>query len=45
MVAASVLGIFAVPAVFYLVERWSATARERFLAPSSQPGAEGEQNA
>jgi HAE1 family hydrophobic/amphiphilic exporter-1 len=45
MVAASVLGIFAVPAVFYLVERWSATARDRFLAPSSQPGAEGEQNA
>jgi HAE1 family hydrophobic/amphiphilic exporter-1 len=45
MVAASVLGIFAVPAVFYLVERWSATARKRFLAPSSQSGPEGEQNA
>ena len=47
MAAASVLGIFAVPAVFYLVERWSATGRERFLTPSSQHGAspEGEQNA
>jgi HAE1 family hydrophobic/amphiphilic exporter-1 len=47
MTAASVLGIFAVPAVFYLVERWSAMGRERFLAPSSQHGAstEGEQNA
>ncbi len=45
MVAASVLGIFAVPAIFYLVERWSATARERSLAPSPQPGPEGEQNA
>jgi HAE1 family hydrophobic/amphiphilic exporter-1 len=47
MTAASVLGIFAVPAVFYLVERWSAMGRERFLAPSSQHDAskEGEQNA
>jgi HAE1 family hydrophobic/amphiphilic exporter-1 len=45
MAAASVLGIFAVPAVFYLVERWSSAARERFLAPASQPGTEGEQNA
>jgi HAE1 family hydrophobic/amphiphilic exporter-1 len=45
MAAASVLGIFAVPAIFYLVERWSATARERFLSPSSQHGTEGEQNA
>jgi HAE1 family hydrophobic/amphiphilic exporter-1 len=45
MAAASVLGIFTIPAVFYLVERWSATARERFLAPSSEHGTEGEQNA
>ncbi len=45
MAAASVLGIFTIPAVFYLVERWSAMARERFLAPSSQHGTEGEQNA
>jgi hydrophobic/amphiphilic exporter-1 (mainly G- bacteria), HAE1 family len=46
MLAASVLGIFAIPAVFYLVERWSAAARERFLAASSQhPATEGEANA
>jgi HAE1 family hydrophobic/amphiphilic exporter-1 len=45
MAAASVLGIFAIPAVFYLVERWSAAARERFLSSPSQHGAEGEQNA
>src|SRR6201998_788813 len=44
MTAASVLGIFAVPAVFYLVERWSAMGRERFLAPSSQHGASTEGN-
>jgi HAE1 family hydrophobic/amphiphilic exporter-1 len=47
MTAASLLGIFTVPAIFYLVERWSAATRERFLAASSQPGAitEGEQDA
>jgi HAE1 family hydrophobic/amphiphilic exporter-1 len=47
MMAASLLGIFTVPAIFYLVERWSAATRERFLAASSQPGAitEGEQDA
>jgi hydrophobic/amphiphilic exporter-1 (mainly G- bacteria), HAE1 family len=40
MTAATVLGIFCVPAVFYLVERWSAAARERFLAASPrQPAA------
>jgi HAE1 family hydrophobic/amphiphilic exporter-1 len=44
MAAASVLGIFAVPAIFYLVERWSAATRERSLEPASQP-TEGEQNA
>ena len=46
MTAASVLGIFAVPAIFYLVERWSA-ARQRFLAPASEQGAiaEGKQDA
>ncbi len=33
MAAATVLGIFFVPAIFYLVERWSAAARARFLAP------------
>jgi hydrophobic/amphiphilic exporter-1 (mainly G- bacteria), HAE1 family len=46
MTAATVLGIFCVPASFYLVERWSAAARERFLAQSEQPATtEGEQNA
>jgi HAE1 family hydrophobic/amphiphilic exporter-1 len=45
MLAASVLGIFAIPATFYLVERWSAAARQRFLTPSSQHGTEGGQNA
>jgi HAE1 family hydrophobic/amphiphilic exporter-1 len=44
MTAASVLGIFTVPAVFYLVERLSAGARQRSLAPS-QHGTEGEPNA
>src|ERR1700676_1938770 len=45
MLAASLIGIFTVPAIFYLVQRWSAAARQRFLAPSSQHGTEGEQNA
>jgi HAE1 family hydrophobic/amphiphilic exporter-1 len=47
MGAASVLGIFAVPAIFYLVERWSASAREGVLSPATQPGAiaEGKQDA
>lgn len=31
MAAVTVLGIFFVPAIFYLVERWSAVVRERFL--------------
>jgi hydrophobic/amphiphilic exporter-1 (mainly G- bacteria), HAE1 family len=46
MTAASVLGIFTVPAIFYLVERWSAAARERFLSPAAHPGAilEGNQD-
>jgi HAE1 family hydrophobic/amphiphilic exporter-1 len=45
IVAASVLGIFTIPVIFYLVERWSAAARQRFVAPSSQHGTDGEQNA
>jgi HAE1 family hydrophobic/amphiphilic exporter-1 len=47
MTAASVLGIFTVPAIFYLVERWSAAARSRLVAPASQHAAivEGKQNA
>jgi len=38
MTAATLLGIFTVPAIFYLVERWSAAARTRSAASSSQPG-------
>ena len=45
MATATALGIFTIPAVFYLVERWTAAAKERFLTPSSQHGVEGEQNA
>jgi HAE1 family hydrophobic/amphiphilic exporter-1 len=47
MTAASVLGIFTVPAIFYLVERWSASTRERSLSPATESGAiaEGKQNA
>jgi HAE1 family hydrophobic/amphiphilic exporter-1 len=45
MLAASVLGIFAIPAVFYLVERWSAGARERFLKTQQPAITGGEQNA
>jgi HAE1 family hydrophobic/amphiphilic exporter-1 len=45
MLAASVLGVFAIPASFYLVEHWSAAARQRFFVPSSQHSTEGEQNA
>src|SRR5260370_12500194 len=36
MTAASVLGIFTVPAIFYLVEKWSAAARARVMATSTQ---------
>jgi HAE1 family hydrophobic/amphiphilic exporter-1 len=42
MTAATMLGIFCVPAIFYLVERWSAAARERFLSASSQRPAAAE---
>jgi HAE1 family hydrophobic/amphiphilic exporter-1 len=47
MTAASVLGIFTVPAIFYLVERWSAAARARFTASAPQHDAiaEGKQDA
>jgi hydrophobic/amphiphilic exporter-1 (mainly G- bacteria), HAE1 family len=47
MIAASLLGILTVPAVFYLVERWSAAGRARLVAPSDQLGAmkEGQQDA
>jgi len=47
MTAASVLGIFTVPAIFYLVERWSASTRERSMSRATESGAiaEGKQNA
>ena len=47
MTAASLLGIFTVPAIFYLVERWSAAARARFVVPVPQDDAiaEGSQDA
>ncbi|HTC94704.1 MAG TPA: multidrug efflux RND transporter permease subunit [Terriglobales bacterium] len=46
MTAASVLGIFSIPAIFYLVERWSATARQRFVASSGHSEiTEGRHNA
>jgi HAE1 family hydrophobic/amphiphilic exporter-1 len=46
MTAASMLGIFTVPAIFYLVERWSAAGRALLLAPSAQLGPieEGQQD-
>ncbi len=36
MLAASAIGIFFVPAIFYLVEKWSAHARESSVAPVPQ---------
>jgi hydrophobic/amphiphilic exporter-1 (mainly G- bacteria), HAE1 family len=47
MTAASLLGIFTVPAIFYLVERWSAAGRARLMTPAAQPSAltEGQQDA
>lgn len=47
MAASSLLGIFAVPAVFYVVERWSSVAKERLAVPAPQqsPLTEGQQNA
>ena len=45
MLAATALGIFTIPAIFYLVERWSAAARERFLKTQQPAITGGEQNA
>ncbi len=45
MATATALGIFTIPATFYLVERWTAAVKHHSLAPSSQHGVEGEQNA
>jgi hypothetical protein len=43
MLAATVFGIFLIPAIFYLVEKWSGAGKERGLAgvpgtPASAPG-------
>jgi HAE1 family hydrophobic/amphiphilic exporter-1 len=43
MAAASALGIFFIPAIFYMVEKWSGAGKERGLAqapatPSPAPG-------
>jgi HAE1 family hydrophobic/amphiphilic exporter-1 len=46
MVAETFIGRFFVPAIFYLVEKWSAVGRQRFLAPLPQePVTGGEQSA
>jgi HAE1 family hydrophobic/amphiphilic exporter-1 len=42
MLAASAIGIFFIPAIFYLVEKWSARARERAVEPVSQVPATAE---
>ena len=44
MTAASVLGIFTVPAIFYLVERWSAAGRARTIEPTTEPSAMAQSN-
>jgi hypothetical protein len=42
MLAASLIGVFFIPVIFYLVEKWSGAGRERQAAalPSPSP-AEG----
>ena len=46
MTSATLLGIFSIPAIFCLVERWSAAGRERFLASAEHSKmTEGKQNA
>jgi hydrophobic/amphiphilic exporter-1 (mainly G- bacteria), HAE1 family len=47
MTAASVLGIFTVPAIFYLVERWAAAGREHLVTagPKERSVAEDERHA
>jgi len=34
MLAATVFGIFLIPAIFYLVEKWSGAGKEHGLAPA-----------
>ena len=47
MVAETFIGRFFVPGIFVLVEKWSATARQRLVtaAPNQSLPAEGESNA
>jgi HAE1 family hydrophobic/amphiphilic exporter-1 len=44
MLAASVIGIFFVPAIFFLVEKWSGASKERIAAalPGTAAPAEGD---
>jgi hypothetical protein len=44
MLAASAIGIFFVPAIFYMVEKWSGTEKEHISAalPSTPKPAEGD---
>jgi hydrophobe/amphiphile efflux-1 (HAE1) family protein len=44
MLAASAIGIFFIPAIFYLVEKWSAAAKQRFLAGVPQEPTPAEDN-
>ena len=37
MLAASFIGIFFVPAIFYMVEKWSGAARRLLAEPHPQP--------
>ena len=37
MVAASLIGIFFVPAIFYLVEKWSSASAEPGISPAASP--------
>jgi hypothetical protein len=38
MLAASAFGIFLIPPIFYLVEKWSGAATQKSMAPMPQPG-------
>jgi hypothetical protein len=44
MMAASLIGIFFVPAIFYLVEKWSGAGKERIATalPGTAAPAEGD---
>jgi len=44
MLAASALGIFFIPAIFYLVEKWSGAAKERVRAGAPRTPATAEGN-